>query len=235
MSRSASHSLRWSASLLFAVMLAAAAWAEETAVSAVPGSTAMFEVSGQAITAEEFEQEALMHRAQVANEQAAANSGAAFGDDAVPVARVHAVTRSVLVRLAAERALFREYGVPFPADYAGLVASCERENGRRAEAVSRGGVIFGPKRFSVLAWRDYLHSNARIDVQRKLVAAGKLVIAAEELSARFRTLQAAGTIRAEATLDECRASLRTALIDEHYQRLIEERVHRAEVREIGGQ
>jgi hypothetical protein len=227
----APHRLAWLASLLWAAALAVGAEANPPPAPVI--LAVAFEVNGQAITQAEFEQEALQHRAQVASERAAASAQA--GEELVPVARLHEVTRAALVRLAVERALFREQGVPFPADYAALVAACERENQRRADAVERGGVVFGPKRFSVLAWRDYLHGNARIELQRRLVAGGKLVVPEEELIARFRALQAAGTIRAEATVDECRAALRAGLVEERYRYLLGEQIRTARMREIGAQ
>lgn len=229
--RSLRSPLSPSALLLVAAALVGSARAEAPPEATADRAAVVFEVEGQVITQAEFDQEALLHRAEVANE---VGSRAADAEgDAVPVARLHAVTRAALVRLAAERALFREHGVPFPADYAALVAACERENQRRAAAVERGGIVFGPKRFSVLAWRDYLHSNARIELQRRLVAAGKLTVSEADVLARFRRLQAAGTIRAEATVDECRAALRASLIEEQYKRLLDDRLHHVRVRDVG--
>lgn len=182
-------------------------------------------IEGETITQAEFEAELPQHRAKVAGEFAP--QGKEFDDTAVygeAATVLRERTMAALKRLVVERALFRRHGVRFPADFAAVVAGCERENQRRSVAVAQGGVVFGPKHFSVLAWRGYLHSTARMELMRRLVASREIVVADAEVEARFQALQAAGTIRAEATLEECRAALRVQLVDERYLGLVDERV-----------
>jgi hypothetical protein len=150
-------------------------------------------------------------------------------DPRSPAALLRVRTLEVLIRLTAERALLREQGIPYPADYDELVASCDRENLRRADALAKGGIVYGPRRYSLAGWRDYLHSTALIALKRRLVATGSIEIAPEDIHREFVAAQRDGRLGTSARLDDCRESLRQRLVDRALDSLVARRIQMTRV------
>ena len=191
-------------------------------------------VNGDVIERAEFEEEMLLHRGTAAADFVQRH-GPVDGGDFWHTPRDGETAEDILkrdtldamVRITVQRALMRENGMAVPKDYAAFLASWKAENKRRAEVLAVGGIIYGPRQYSLPVWRDYWFSNAVIELKRRL-AQNRLVIPEMEMRARYMAQKAAGEPMGQ-SFEDARIIVQARLLDEHYEALIDSLVKEARV------
>lgn len=199
------------------------------------GNTPVAWVNGDVIFRAEFEEEMLLHRGTVAADFIQRHGPVDGGDfwhtrrDGETASEMLSrATLDGMVRITVQRALMREYGMAVPKDYDAFLASWKAENKRRAEVLAEGGIIYGPRQYSLAVWRDYWFSNAVIELKRRLVQNHRLVIPEQEMRARYTALKAAGEPMGQ-SFEDARIIVQAYLLDVHYEALIDSLVKKARV------
>lgn len=72
------------------------------------------------------------------------------------------------VRIKVQQILFAEKGLQIDIDYKSFIASLQKENRRRAEAVKKNEVIFGPLRYSETEYFNYIFGNLVTNLKEKM-------------------------------------------------------------------
>jgi hypothetical protein len=198
------------------------------------GTTVVAWVNGDVIERAEFEEEMLLQRGTVAADFVQRHGPVNGGDfwhtprDGETASEMLSrATLDSMVRITVQRALMRENGISVPKDYDAFLASWKAENKRRAEVLAAGGIIYGPRQYSLAVWRDYWFSNAVIELKRRL-APNRLVIPEMEMRARYMAQKAAGEPMGQ-SFEDARIIVQTRLLDEHYEALIDSLVKEARV------
>ncbi len=122
-------------------------------------------MNGEAVAARELELAMLEQRALVLDE--AQRRGVMVGPDfwirpaggVVPLEEVRARALRTLTRRKLEQLLAKEAGLIGDLSYAALLGDLARENARRSEVLSRGGVIYGPTQYDEVGYADYRQAN----------------------------------------------------------------------------
>jgi hypothetical protein len=198
------------------------------------GTTPVAWVNGDVIERAEFEEEMLLQRGKAASDFVQRH-GPVDGGDFWHIPRdgetaedmLKRDTLDAMVRITVQRALMRENGMSVPKDYDAFLASWKAENKRRAEVLAAGGIIYGPRQYSLAVWRDYWFSNAVIELKRRL-APNRLVIPEMEMRARYMAQKAAGEPMGQ-SFEDARIIVQARLLDEHYEALIDSLVKEARV------
>jgi hypothetical protein len=94
--------------------------------------------------------------------------------------------------------------------------------------LAAGGIIYGPRQYSLAVWRDYWFSNAVIELKRRLAQNHRLVIPEQEMRARYAALKAAGEPMGK-SFEDARIIVQAHLLDVHYDALIDSLVKKAHV------
>jgi hypothetical protein len=198
------------------------------------GNTPVAWVNGDVIVRAEFEEEMLLQRGTVAADfvqrHGPVNGGDfwhTLRDGETASDMLKRATLDAMVRVTVQRALMRENGIAVPKDYDAFLASWKAENKRRAEVLAAGGIIYGPRQYTLAVWRDYWFSNSVIELKRRL-AQNRLVIPELEMRARYTALKAAGQPMGQ-SFEDARIIVQAHLLDEHYEALIDSLVKKARV------
>ncbi|MFD0671464.1 peptidyl-prolyl cis-trans isomerase [Cohnella sp. GCM10027633] len=167
---------------IVAVLLVAAALAALSAYAEgrdpTDADAVALRVNGEPVSAREWRQAVLRHRATVYAELQAQSPGTGQDEfwrtkigEETPLERLHRVALAELVRAKAQRQLAVREGLLADSSYEAFLTEWETENERRREAVRRGEVIFGPERYDEAAYYDAKQGELADELQQKLYPA----------------------------------------------------------------
>lgn len=163
-----------------------------------------------------------------------------------PFEKLKEETERKLVRIRIEQDLAKKYNIIKNFSYSDFIINLERENKQRLDAMKNKRPIYGPVQYSAEFYYAYLYNNMVIKLKDIL---GKEVFTFTEKEYEdfygtnkdilFRKISKKDGLLVEIkilpgykSLDDVKEQIRQRLIDEEYEKLIQEKTLSAEVREI---
>jgi len=145
-----------------------------------PG-TWVAKVNGEPISVRLFERGMVRNRAsayQYFRQKYGAEDSADFWttpyDGEAPLEWIKQKTLDECVRIKVEQVFARDHGVIADAGYGAFLASLERENERRRQALAAGEPIYGPQQYTEDTYFTYFFTNMVLELKKRLSRGGEL-------------------------------------------------------------
>ena len=108
----------------------------------------------------------------------------------VPNLKMYSLVFEEAVRVKTEQLMMLEYGITEDLSYNTFYEAFIAENKRRADALEKDEIIYGPKQYTEISYYEYLHNNRllklKAEINKKLSGSDELDYSAENFEAEYQ-------------------------------------------------